>query len=156
MLMWQYDHGELPGCFNSYFKKVRAIHTHNTRASSSNHLSENILVNSDTYGKNLFQFIGPLVFNKIVEFDFYKRCNNKVGFKTNMKKYLIDNWFSTFLIILLDFQSLIGNTTYVPYLGKSCCFDILCRVLSRFCFFLCFCTILTSRSSYIPFRLGLD
>ena len=83
----------------------------------------------------MLHFIGPRIFNKIVELKFYRSCNTKVGFKTNMKKYLIDNWFSTFLIFLLDFQSLIGNITYAPYLGKSCCFDILCRVLSRFCFF---------------------
>jgi hypothetical protein len=91
MLMWQHDHGELPDCFNSYFKKVSAIHTHNTRAASSKKLSENILVNTDLYGKKMFQFIGPRVFNKIVDLEFFKRCNNKVGFKTSMKKYLIDN-----------------------------------------------------------------
>ena len=91
MLMWQYDHRELPNCFNSYFKKLSSIHTHNTRASASNHLSENLLVNSDTYGKKMLKFIGPRVFNEIVSLDFYNRCNNKIGFKTNMKKHLIEN-----------------------------------------------------------------
>ena len=91
MLMWQYEHGELPNCFNTYFKKVSSIHSHNTRASASNSLSESILVSSDTYGKNMLKFIGPRIFNEIVLLDFYKCCNNKVGFKTNMKKYLIGN-----------------------------------------------------------------
>lgn len=51
----------------------------------------NILVNTDTFDKNMFKFIGPRVFNEIVSLDFYKRCNNKVGLKTNIKKYLIEN-----------------------------------------------------------------
>ena len=91
MLMWQHDHGELPHCFNSYFKKVNTIHTHNTRAASLQKISENTLVNTDLHGKKMFHFIGPRVFNKIVVLEFYKRCNSKVGFKTKMKKYLIDN-----------------------------------------------------------------
>ena len=70
-------------------KKLSSVHTHDTRASASNHLSENTLVNSDTYGKNMLKFIGPRVFNEIVQLDFYKRCNNKVGFKTNMKNFLL-------------------------------------------------------------------
>ena len=91
MLMWQHDHGELPNCFNNYFNKVNSIHTHNTRAASSKKLSENISVNTDLYGKKMLHFIGPRVYNKIVELEFYKSCNSKVGFKTNMKKYLLDN-----------------------------------------------------------------
>ena len=66
MLMWQHDHGELPHCFNSYFKKVNTIHTHNTRAASLQKISENTLVNTDLHGKKMFHFIGPRVFNKIV------------------------------------------------------------------------------------------
>ena len=91
MLMWQHDHGELPDCFNNYFKKVNSIHTHNTRAASSKKLSENILVNTDSYGKHMLKFIGPRIFNEIVTLDFYNRCNNKVGFKTNLKKYILGN-----------------------------------------------------------------
>ena len=48
--------------------------------------SENILVSTNSYGKNMLKFIGPRVFNEIVDLDFYKRCNTKVGFKTNLKK----------------------------------------------------------------------
>ena len=91
ILMWQYDHGELPNCFNSYFKKITSIHTHNTRASSSQKLSENVPARTDFYGKKSFHFIGPRVFNKIVELDFFKTCNSLVGFKTNLKKFLLDN-----------------------------------------------------------------
>ena len=91
MFMWQYDHGELPACFNNYFKRIESIHTHNTRASSSKKLSENILVSTNTYGKNMLKFIGPKVFNEIVDLDFYKRCKTKLGFKANMKKYILDH-----------------------------------------------------------------
>ena len=84
MLMWQHDHGDLPACFNNYCKRVNVIHTHNTRAASSNKLSENILVSTDLHGKKMIQFIGPRVFNKIVGLDFYKSCNSKVGFKKKL------------------------------------------------------------------------
>ena len=89
MLMWQHDHGELPPCFNDYFKKVKSIHTYNTRSSSSNKLSVNFLVSTDTYGKNMLQFIGPRIFNEIVSLDFYNRCNTKIGFKNCTKKHLL-------------------------------------------------------------------
>ena len=56
MLMWQYDHGDLPFCFNNYFKKTSAIHTHNTRAASSQKLSENVVVNTDSFGKKMLHF----------------------------------------------------------------------------------------------------
>ena len=91
ILMWQYDHGKLPNCFNSYFKKIKSIHTHNTRSSSSQKLSENVPVRTDFYGKKSLHFIGPRVFNKIVELDFFKTCNSLVGFKTNLKKFLLQN-----------------------------------------------------------------
>ena len=63
MLMWQYGQGELSRWFDDYFNNVMSIHTHNTRAASSNKLSENILVNTESYGKNMLRFIGPKVFN---------------------------------------------------------------------------------------------
>ena len=91
MLMWQYDHGELPACFNDYFTKVYSIHTYNTRSSSSKKLSVNFLASTDTYGKNMLKFIGPRVFNEIVCLDFYNRCSNKIGFKNCMKKHLLSD-----------------------------------------------------------------
>ena len=91
MLMWQYDHGELPACFNDYFKKVNSIHTYNTRSSSSTKLSVDFLASTDKYGKNMLQFIGPRFFNEIITLDFYKRCNSKIGFKSCMKKHLLSD-----------------------------------------------------------------
>ena len=92
LFMWQYDHGELPHCFNNYFKRVSSIHSHNTRAASSKKLSENILVNTTSYGKNMLKFIGPKIFNEIVTLDFYDRCSHVAGFKSNLKKYLLDSY----------------------------------------------------------------
>ena len=92
LFMWQYDHGELPFCFNNYFKRVNSIHSHNTRAASSKKLSENILVNTTSYGKNMLKFIGPKIFNEIVTLDFYDRCSHVAGFKSNLKKYLLDSY----------------------------------------------------------------
>ena len=56
VLMWQHDHGELPNCFNRFFKRVNEIHEHNTRAASSNKFSENSTVNTDLHGKKCFSF----------------------------------------------------------------------------------------------------
>ena len=89
--MWQHDHGELPICFNSFFKRVNIIHEHNIRASSLNKFSENNIVNTDLHGKKMLQFIGPKIFNKIVDLDFYRRCKNKASFKNKIKQYLIDS-----------------------------------------------------------------
>ena len=91
VLMWQYDQGELPTCFNSFFKRVNIIHEHNTRASSLNKFSENNIVNTDLHGKKMLQFIGPKIFNKIVDLDFYRRCKNKASFKKKIKQYLFNS-----------------------------------------------------------------
>ncbi len=34
-LMYDQDHGNLPSCFDAYFRKVEDIHSHNTRMASS-------------------------------------------------------------------------------------------------------------------------
>ena len=91
IFMWEYDHGLLPTCFNNYFKRVRETHEHNTRSNSHNKLSENILVKTDLHGKKMFRFIGPRVFNCIVELNFYKNCKTKQHFKNKIKDYLIGN-----------------------------------------------------------------
>jgi hypothetical protein len=89
--MWEYDHGVLPLVFGNYFKRVGEIHDHNTRSKSQNKLSQNTLVNTDLHGKKMLRFIGPRVFNSIVELDFYKKCKSKQLFKNKIKDYLIVN-----------------------------------------------------------------
>ena len=151
LFMWKYDHGELPTCFNDYFKKVNSIHTHNTRSSSSKKLSVNFLVSTDTYGKNMLQFIGPRIFNEIVSLDFYNRCNNKIGFKSCMKKHLLSGQifflfaskylFAIFILFLFSrfftyFLFLIGNIfrVIIPSQVSIVCPVFVC-VVAVFCFF---------------------
>ena len=50
-LMYDQDHGTLPRCFDNYFKQVKEIHSHQTRMADSNKFSENVKVNTITYGK---------------------------------------------------------------------------------------------------------
>ena len=41
-LMYDHDHGNLPSCFSTYFRKVEDIHSHDTRMAASKKLSENV------------------------------------------------------------------------------------------------------------------
>ena len=70
-LMYDQDHGTLPRCFDNYFKQVKEIHSHQTRMADSNKLSENVKVNTMTYGKKMFKFKGPKILNDIKDFTFY-------------------------------------------------------------------------------------
>ena len=89
ILMWEFDHGNLPVIFNDYFQLAKNIHNHNTRFASKNKLSENILVNTDMHGKKMLRFLGPRIFNHILELEFYERCKAKSQFKSRMKDYLL-------------------------------------------------------------------
>ena len=89
LLMWDYDHGNLPIAFNDYFIKAKDVHKYNTRFSSKNKLSENILVNTDSHGKKMLKFMGPRVLNDILDFDFYEISKNKIQFKSKMKNHLL-------------------------------------------------------------------
>ena len=71
-LMFDYDHGNLPRCFNNYFNKVSNIHNHLTRGSTTGKISENVVINTSTHGSTMFKFIGPKVFNNIKDISFYK------------------------------------------------------------------------------------
>ena len=50
-LMYDQDHDTLPRCFDNYFRQVKEIHSHQTRMADSNKLSENVKINTITYGK---------------------------------------------------------------------------------------------------------
>ena len=89
ILMWEFDHGKLPVVFSKYFERAHNKHVYNTRFASSNKMSENRLVNTDLQGKKLLKFLGPRIFNAMVDLEFYKNCNTKPNFKQKMKKYLL-------------------------------------------------------------------
>ena len=88
-LMWDQDHGNLPNCFNSYFKEVREVHQHGTRMRDKNKLYECLKYNTKTYGKKMFQ--GPKVLNKLKNLAFYTEAKTKFYFRKRYKKYLIEN-----------------------------------------------------------------
>ena len=90
LLMWEQDHGDLPQCFLDYLKKTSDLHNYCTRSSTQNKMSQNILVNTDLHGKKMFKFIGPRIFNNIVNLDFYKKCKSKTQFKRKMKDFLLN------------------------------------------------------------------
>ena len=88
-LMYDQDHGTLPRCFDNYFKQVKDIHSHQTRMADSNKLSENVKVNTITYGKKMFKFKGPKILNSIKDFTFYQEAKTKLYFRRKYKAYLI-------------------------------------------------------------------
>ncbi len=53
-LMWEYEHGNLPKCFQNYFKKVSDIHKYDTRNASAGKLTESVDINTSTHGLTMF------------------------------------------------------------------------------------------------------
>ena len=88
-LMYDQDHGTLPSCFSNYFKQVNDIHSYETRMAFSNKLSENVKINTITYGKCMFKFKGPKVLNDLKELSFYRESKTKKYFRRKYKTYLI-------------------------------------------------------------------
>ena len=56
-LMFEYDHGNLPICFNTLFNKMSSIHSYGTRNATAGKLSENVAVNTTTHGSNCTYYI---------------------------------------------------------------------------------------------------
>ena len=88
-LMYDQDHGTLPKCFDNNFKQVKEIHSHQTRMADSNKLSENVKVNTITYGKSMFKFKGPRVLNGIKKLKFYREAKTKQYFRRKYKSHLL-------------------------------------------------------------------
>ena len=91
-LMWEFDHGNLPKCFNNYFEKVSDTHKYATRNSTSGKLSENINVNTSRYGFTMLKFQGPKVLNTIKDIAFYKDAKTLPYFRHKYKTFLIDTY----------------------------------------------------------------
>ena len=88
-LIYGQDHGILPRCFNGYFTQVNEIHSHDTRIASSNKLSENVKINTITYGKSMFKFQGQNVLNDIKDLPFYPEPKTKQYCRRKYKTYLL-------------------------------------------------------------------
>ncbi len=91
-IMWDYDHENLPKCFNAYFNKTSSIHSYNTRFSSAGKLSENVSVNTITYGFSMLKFIGPKIFNTLKDISFYNESNSLSYFRNKYKSYILNTY----------------------------------------------------------------
>ena len=89
-ITYDQDHGNLPCCFNAYFKKVEDIHQHSTRMASSHKLSENLKFKTETHGKSMFKFRGAKILNEIKDLKLYGEAKNKAYFRRKYKLYLLD------------------------------------------------------------------
>ena len=89
-IMFDYDHGNLPICFNALFNKISSIHGYGTRNATAGNLRENVAVNNKTHGFTMFKFKGPKVFNNIKDLDFYSDSKNVQSFRKKYRSYLIE------------------------------------------------------------------
>ena len=87
--MFDQDHGNLPSCFNTYFRKVEDVHNHRTRMASSHKLSENVKFKTKTHEKSMFKFKGPKILNELKDLKLYEVSKNKSYFKRKYKLYLL-------------------------------------------------------------------
>ena len=62
-LMFDYDHGNLPICFNTLFNKISSIHSYVTGNATVGKLSKNVAVNTTTHGFTMIKFKGPKVYS---------------------------------------------------------------------------------------------
>ena len=53
ILMWEYDHNDLPDIFDIYFERAKHTHSHETRFACSKKLAVNMLVSTDLHGQKI-------------------------------------------------------------------------------------------------------
>ena len=91
-LMWDHDNGDLPKCFDTYFTRVKNVHSHGTRLANANKLSVNVAVNTSTHGQTMFKYIGPRIFNELKGLHFYDITKAKKTFRKNYKIHMITSY----------------------------------------------------------------
>ena len=90
-LMWDFDHGSLPSCFNDLFHYTKDKHGYSTRAVTKNLLSTE-LHRTKLHGEKSFQAKGTNVLNEIKELSIYAESSNKKLFKEKLKKQILDSY----------------------------------------------------------------
>ena len=98
--MFEYDHGNLPICFNTLFNKTSSIHSYGTSNAIAGKLSENASVNTTTHGITMFKFKGPKVFNNIKDFDFYAESKCVQSFRKKYKSYFNLTYAISIILII--------------------------------------------------------
>ena len=91
-LMWDFDHGNLPNCFNTYFLHISEIHNYHTRNANAGNLSENVAVNTHVHGFSMFKYRGPKILNSIKNIPIYKESKTVQYFRGKYKDNLIKTY----------------------------------------------------------------
>ena len=88
LFMYEYEHGNLPIIFDSFFKKVKESHSYNTRSASLGQLT---LVKTKTvkYGGSMLKSLGVKIFNQIKGLEFFSKSKSKHDFSKKYKNFLI-------------------------------------------------------------------
>ena len=88
--MWEFDNGLLPNSFDTLFRYVKDVHKFNLRSSKNNEMSENIKINTESYGRNSIRFQGPKILNTIKKLPFFNETKTKKQFSQKLKLHLIN------------------------------------------------------------------
>ena len=89
--MYEYESGNLPTIFDSFFKRVNESHQYNTRSASLGKLAFS-KTNTVKYGGSMLKSLGVKIFNEIKDLSIYSKSNNKYDFSKKYKNYLIMNY----------------------------------------------------------------
>ena len=89
-LLWDLDHETLPGSLSSYFNKINATHSHETRQANANKYKANRA--NTRYGLKSFQIQGSIFLNNLKNTDIYNTALSKLIFLKNNKKSIIESY----------------------------------------------------------------
>ena len=89
-LLWDLDHETLPVSLSSYFNKINATHSHQTRQANVNKYKVNRA--NTRYGLKSFQIQGSIFLNNLKNTDIYNNALSKFIFLKNYKKSIIESY----------------------------------------------------------------
>ena len=85
--MFSYEHNLLPANFNSYFEKVKTMHTHGTRMASQ---SKFLIPRYNTVtGQKSLMYSGAVMWNSLPRH--ITECDTVTSYCKRLKKYLLDS-----------------------------------------------------------------
>ena len=83
-LMWDFDHNNLPACFNNLFTYINTQTLYESRAATSWQLSSHTFKMS--FGEKSFATIGTKTLNEIKSNELYKKWKTKPAYIKNYKQ----------------------------------------------------------------------
>ena len=86
--MYEYESGNLPTIFDSFFKRVNESYQYNARSASLSKLASS-KTNKVKYGGSMLKSLGVKIFNDVKDISIYSKSKNKYDFSKKYKNHLI-------------------------------------------------------------------